>query len=433
MRIGLYIVNGPDYRVFVSSGLYDEIKRRGHSPVLLVEGLDRFKNVISFANHEVVDVSDKLHLSILSRLRYRLYQYRFRLWKLRADRLGIETIHFTGVIRNRNSIIQRLLPVDLLLTSIRVLYRILGYFSNNRLEFQLDVLMFESFQSTSAHALLEGAKKEGVKLVYLNSNWKDIFTNFEFPIIPETLIFWNSYLKKMSSTLTKEIDKKENKVLGNPLFIKMFNSIAKADSGAVRSKYNIPHSRKIALWCLSQEDFIRGEAHLVRKFDDALNRSGDNYQILLRKNPLNLNQDLSELIDLKRITILENYWRTDSHTDVAIQTQQGEIEWAALLKSSDLNIAGPSTVSLESAISHKPFICLLLDSNGNEDSRLVKYWNSALFRELKDCHSFNYLEILSYQDIDMIIKKSKSLNSLSMPKSDEFISSLYSSELHEFI
>ena len=75
MRIGLYIVNGPDYRVFVSSGLYDEIKRQGHSPVLLVEGIDRFKDVISFANHEVVDVSDKLHLSILSRLRYRLYKW----------------------------------------------------------------------------------------------------------------------------------------------------------------------------------------------------------------------------------------------------------------------------------------------------------------------------------------------------------------------
>ncbi|MDC0324462.1 hypothetical protein OAL42_00180 [Akkermansiaceae bacterium] len=403
-----YIASGPDLRSFVTSGLVKKRRERGLRTVLIIENLEGFQNLPVLSDYEIISAKRLFRIGILSKISFWLYGIRLKLWKENAKKKNFDVIHFSIGVDNQSSYWGGILALPWFRGLIRLLHQ---FFLNialivdnkNAFPYKISRIYFSGFLSIFTQLTIAKSGKEGANLFYLNNNWKDIYSEFEFPIMPDIVSFWYEELREDALVVSPEIQSAEIRITGNPYFQKLLEIGNNLGAGGAKEKYGIKSKTRLFLWALGQKTMVRNEEKLLAQIDVTLRRllGADNFVIICRRNPLYNDILINES---ETVIVADDFWHVDLEQDVVFQNEDGEREWVQLLKDSDFVLSSPSTVAIEAGLIGKPFLCNLLEDEGYFSEKLGKFWQSRIFETLKSDRLFNFDEISKLSHLTNVLQ-----------------------------
>lgn len=421
-KIGFLIFYGPEIRTLLSSGLLDQVIKSGDKPVIF----SRFE--ISDVGLADIGAIETYILPEGNPSYWRKFNGLFSSWLLKYLKahqryLGFGNFHWSNGYRGSTS------KSDFWSALVRFplisIINLLNYFrwdlksySSMICKSQVDSIFYSSYQDSNLIEFLICARREKVNLVYILSNWKDIYINNHHQVIPNILSYWSEKLFFDSLRINGLLSSSKFIISGNPTFYPFSNYTSLMSKEDFFLNYGISGDMKVILWAGSMQSLVSDECILIDNLVHFIRDFGLNYRVILRVNPFsnymfyrNYYQDISE------VTVCENNWKRNVEKDITYQTETGELEWSELLFHCDLLVSAPSTVALEATMFNKSIINFIFDSSDCLNQKLLSILESPFYRALVGNGYVNIANNMS----ELISLLNRNANDL---RSDEIISSI---------
>ncbi|MCW3093144.1 MAG: hypothetical protein JWP81_4213 [Ferruginibacter sp.] len=244
-----------------------------------------------------------------------------------------------------------------------------------------DILM-AGYYDINNQVIAFSAKESNIKVWSLVNSWKDMYTNDFVSFTPDGLFTWSDNMAKNFVSHNPHL-KGKVKAIGNPAFDVFFGFKPIREKSFYELKYGIKPGAKIFVYTMINPLVTNGEHFTIRLIYQSLKAHlGNDWHLLVRKNPLHHDAKYTELEELENLSFMEHYWEWDALKDLAVQEKAGEDEWYDMIYYSACNISVASTVSMEFLIAQKPVINIGFNGTGNEDENLKRFSEAPFYRNL---------------------------------------------------
>ncbi len=215
-------------------------------------------------------------------------------------------------------------------------------------------------------ALLNHAKKQGVKAIGMVRSWDNLTSKGLIRTIPDQLIVWNEIVKK-EAVQVQNIDQNIISIIGIPHY-DMYKTVDYTNRQAYFEKIGGDPQKKMALFVPIGDRYLKKNT-VDRDIVDILDKTlPDDFQILVRLPPGDYVRELEHSPQFSRIKVL--YDRAQTNPDNIKTTEirkEDDIHLAQTLFFSDLVVSGPSTMVIDAAYMDKPTILFSFDGYQKRD------------------------------------------------------------------
>jgi len=259
------------------------------------------------------------------------------------------------------------------------------YIKNQFQKYEIDSLLFTSYNSNFVKAAVITAQQMTLKTWYLVNSWKDLYINNFVPFNNLTALFvWSVQMQKdylFHCNYLKQIPFYNT---GNPTLDALLDYQPKQPLTYYSKKYNFNPNAKIGYYTMMPPGLVNDEIETINLTANYLLKlhSKEELVLLIRRNP---NHDKKKFNDfeLPKNTILTEHFTTyDKEKDLIIQTTEGEQEWLDLLYYTHFNLSVPSTVTLEFLTLNKPVLNIAYGPKGKLDNRISQHFNAGFYKPL---------------------------------------------------
>ena len=425
MKIAFVIYYGPEIRTYIHSGLLQKMLNRNFSVTLISkfnisQDVFRFSEKINFLQFPLLEHK---------KLKYKIYsiinKYFNKCFESRLRLLGFGNFHFSEGVSNNKKFYDYLFGSTYF---IKLFENLLSIFAKTLIDSkklnhfvlnnQFDKIIFSNNIDIDVTRLLFIYRENNTELDYILSNWKDVYMNHHFKFIPEKVFYWSKKLYEDAIQIDHKISKSNAYISGNPFFYSFDNIKTDKKKISLQKKYKIPNNKKIILWATAQETMLKNEYKLIQRVSKILSKNFSNPPIILvRQNPFSkkINNYFAEN---KNIRFCDEFWLNNRSNDILYLNKPGEDEWKNILKSSNLIISVPSTITLEAAINDVMVFNFIFDEHNKIIEKLSGFVNSSFYNDLireNYCKIFNSEEQIIKAVIDYILNN-KFCKHNSLPK-----------------
>jgi hypothetical protein len=399
---------GTELRPFVVNGLGKELSKK-YKVIYLVRESELSEYVMfDLSNQSFLFRRERLkNISKISWLKVflRFNSFFIKQRRARQRKLGYGNFHFSSGSELKTKPFDNLLGSESLYNVFSWLYRLFAtrllsskYVANIFKENHVTDLLYYGNNSFEVAVFSHTAKSLGLRTWYYLGNWKDIYIDDFIPFLPTKIFVWSDRIKSDLILFNKQIPSGKVVVTGNLFFLNFIDYEPFRDKNHYLRKYGILSDSRFYLWPLTMCSIFPKEIELLRKIDNFIENSytTDKPVIILRKNPLNLENDQgADYANLKNFFLAENYWSVSKKDDFVFQSLSGEREWGDLLFHCAGVICVPSTVTLESILFKKTTFNILFDESGVHSEYISSFSKSIFYTDLLKredvllCESFN--------------------------------------------
>lgn len=288
----------------------------------------------------------------------------------------------------------------------------------------VDMLFLTGYNSCLSKNFAATGIRMNKKVHYLVNSWKDLFVNNFVPFNSFSTIFvWSERMKQDFIYHMPYLGNTNFVISGNPTFDILIGAKTSQNREFYAEKYGLPVNSKWLLYTMMPLGLVIDEIDTIQFVAQELikKHSGEEYTIIVRKNPTHKVDDFKGLDLLDNLVIADHYCTYDKEKDMIIQSKEGEKEWLDLLQYSTLNLSVPSTVTLEFLALRKPVFNIEFNSLNKIDNRLTQFFEAGFYkplfdeRKVKRCKNISSLlnEIDNApKTIEIVAKKNKRASSL---------------------
>jgi hypothetical protein len=416
MKFAFLINYGTEIRPFIVSGLINNLINKNDKIVIITKrkiSEKYFSDLEGIQQILLLENKNKFYRKFFDKTS-NIFNY---MLDLRMQNFNFKNFHFSKGVIEKRGFFDFFLRMPFVYNLFKSFLDMIDFFRQDYLKYDkilndigIDNLIYSSFNNNQAHQVLLWSKKNKVKTTYILSNWKDVYMQHFFRIIPNKMFYWSQHLIDDALLLNPKTNKLNVFNSGNLFFYSLLSRKENNGFSEIYNKYNISSNDKIILWPLSQLTMIDNELEVVTRISNFLKTMFKfSPIILLRENPLNSNRDLKKYFEeYDNIRICDDFWIKDYKSDFVFLSSQGENEWKSMLNISDLIVSTPSTVVLEASIFYKKTINFVFNANNQLINSLDEFVKSKFYNNLisdKFCYvscNFDELEKLIFNCINNI-------------------------------
>jgi len=259
------------------------------------------------------------------------------------------------------------------------------YLKKQFLKYEIDSLLFTSYNSNFIKAAVITAQQMELKTWYIVNSWKDLYTNNFAPFKKLTAIFvWTAQMQKDYLYHCPYLKNTSIHITGNPTFDALLNYQPKQSLAYYTKKYNFNPNAKIGYYTMMPPGLVNDEIETIVLTATYLLKlhSKESLVLFVRRNP-NHDKDVFTELELPENVILTEHFTTyDKEKDLIVQTAEGEQEWLDLLHYTHFNLSVPSTVTLEFLTINKPVLNIAYGPKGKTDNRVSQHFKAGFYKPL---------------------------------------------------
>lgn len=255
-------------------------------------------------------------------------------------------------------------------------------------QLQPSCLILSPYSHPRVLPAIHTAHNMGIKRIHINNSWKDVYTNPYIPVIPSTLVVWNSQAAKDIGEANPELSNSVE--VSTSLHLQSL--LSAGTSYLPRNKFceemGLAPSRPYINYTASAPTATVNEVAVVEFILEAIRggRFTSRPQLLLRLNPM---EDGNRFIPIAQkyagdLIIQKPLWEWFPELDWCCALPPDVQLWQNTIYHSALNVSIPSTVTMEYLALQKSVINIVFDMEPVPASISNKrFWTADFYAHLR--------------------------------------------------
>ena len=418
-KIGFFIHHGVEVRYFLLSGLLNFYKEKNEVCLYVTE--DHSEVLKDYANKYNVEIKTLPSID-LKTPKFEGYLKAFTNARKRASKNPIYS-HLGQISTNK--------PFDIIF-KIKFVFKLFEYFFKNQTTSyykNIEYITFFKTEGLTKIYLLEynsgflrtigvNAGLAGIETNVFINNLKTLHIQDFISFKIKKLFSWNLAQNELFQNANLLTKKSKFEPKGSPYH----TFLREVDIGyqeEVIKKYNLNVLKPIVLYSLINEKVYKNEHLIIEQISNYIEENFEEKerpQIIVRRNPFEVNSSHVEYISkLKNITIADHFWERKENKEWSIQTEEGEVEWRALLQLATVSMNIPSMATIDSLMCGTPVVNIKFNHQGvfnSELSFIIESPYSKYFEDVEFVFSINSINELNNLKEGYLFAKSKNNNIL---------------------
>lgn len=402
-KVGFYINHGVEVRYFILSGLLDLIRK--NFDVCFYTNDVYSKTLDNYAVKYNIKVKI-LPINKISKPKFESYLRTFTNARKRSNNISIYN-HFGNLPPEK--FYDGLLKIPFLSFLGNYFFRLLSikfYKSKELISFFRQENIHTLYQLQYESLLLKvvgiNASLSGADVVVFINTLKTVFIDDFVAFKIDRLYSWSKVQNNLFQRANIGIKKSAFLPYGSPYhnFLRTPDNIEKQK---VIEKYNLNIERPIILYSLINEKVYNKEhivIELIVKYFENHFENTVRPQIVIRRNPFEqVSEHVKYLKSVPGVIIAEHFWERNEEKEWSIQTEDGELEWRALLQIASISMNIPSMATIDSLVCGTPVVNIGFNVFGEYNKELEFLIQSPFNKEfekneyVKTCLSLNELKL----------------------------------------
>ncbi len=230
-------------------------------------------------------------------------------------------------------------------------------------------------------AVLFAAQSLNIPAIILYHTNKDIYAQGRLSFRFTRYGVWNKEMAQELMFYNPFIKPDAVEIIGCSHFSYLLNNKFEASRDILLKEYNLDHNGDfLVLYTAAGPGVIPNEPEYINDIYESLEDTGiKNFKIIIRTNPMDFT-NLWDPMQSDKIIVIRPKWFYDPIVFFNYTKYEDLKDYVSLLRSCNVCINIPSTVTVECAIFKIPVINICYNNKLNAGSDILKFWNAPFYK-----------------------------------------------------